>query len=292
LTSDYINADILIETEDLEPRLSSPDLRVIDCNLDLSSKPEGGYLIASGRPQWERAHIPNSCYIDLHQELSLEHPSLRFMLPTPDQFAQVLSRHGVGDGHEVVVYSRGSNMWATRLFLMFLEFGFTNVRVLNGGWDKWEAEKRPLSTRAPGWPPARFTASAPAGHFVGKERVLAAIGDARTCVVNALPRESFSGATLNPTYGRPGRIKSSVNLPASELIDPRSNRFLEADRMRKKFAQANILEAENVITYCGGGISATTDAFGLLLLGRSGVAVYDGSMMEWGPDPDLPMEKD
>jgi len=286
----YIDPSIVIETNELQNCLSNPNLRLIDCNIRLEPKPAGGLVVTSGKADWEQAHIPNSCFIDLENELSLDHPHLRFMMPSPGQFEQVMSRNGISNEHEVVVYSRSANFWATRLFLMFRDFGFSKVRVLNGGWDKWSAEGRPVTTELPGWPAAQFQACEPVGIFVGKDEVLTAIDDPQTCIVNALSPETYSGASFSPAYGRPGRIKNSVNLYAFELIDPDSKRFLGTDALRKKLQDIGALDAGKVITYCGGGISATTDAFALLLLGQSAVTVYDGSMLEWGPDPGLPME--
>ena len=112
-------ADILIETDDLERELNDPLLRVIDCDIQLSIKPEGGYRVESGRGNWEAAHIPNSIYINIGKELSAEHPTLRYMLPSAEHFARVMSEKGIGSEHNVVLYARGHNYWATRLFLMF-----------------------------------------------------------------------------------------------------------------------------------------------------------------------------
>lgn len=286
----YVDPSIVIETDELESCLSDPNLRIIDCNVKMETKPEGGYVVSSGKADWVEAHIPNSCFIELGNELSADHPHLVYMMPSPEQFEQVMSGKGIGNEHEVVVYSRGANFWATRLFLMFRDFGFDNVRVLNGGWDKWAAEGKPVASELPDWPAARFKADEPSGVFIGKEQVLAAIDEPRTCIVNALSPEAHSGATFSPGYGRPGHIKNSVNLYAFELIDPETHRFLEADVMREKFKAVGALDADRVIAYCGGGISATTDAFALLLLGNPAVRVYDGSMLEWGNDPNMPME--
>ena len=287
----YANPSILIETDELEARLGEDNLRIIDCDVLLTPRPQGGYDVSSGWSNWLEAHVPGSIYVDIDQELSAEHPRLRFMLPPAEQFARVMSRSGIGNDHRVVVYSRGGNYWATRLYLMFREFGFENVAVLNGAWDRWIAEGRPITTDAPAWPETHFVAGEPRRGFVGKDRVLAAIDDADTCIMNALSPAIHTGETFNPPYGRPGRIKGSVNLYALELIDPDSNRFLEPQALAAKLAASGALDAECVITYCGGGISATTNAFALRLLGKEDVVVYDGSLSEWGNDASLPMER-
>jgi len=111
-----------------------------------------------------------------------------------------------------------------------------------------------------------------------------------THLLHALTAEQFSGEV--PTYGRHGRIKGSVNVVAPDLLDPRTQEFLPAAALRQKLEAAGLLDGKPVIAYYGGGISATTDAFALELLGQSKVATYDASMTDWGPDASLPMERD
>ena len=154
---------LLIEPDELEARLDDPSLRIIDCEIKLSVTPEGGYRAESGYDDWRRAHIPNSAYLHIGKALSAEHPTLRYMLPSPERFARVMSETGIGAEHDVVVYAHGANFWATRLFLMFREFGFERVRVLNGGWDYWVATGKPTTDQPPDWPPARFVAEAAGG---------------------------------------------------------------------------------------------------------------------------------
>lgn len=288
----YADPSLLIETGELESRLSEEDIRIVDCDIVLTPKPEGGYDVVSGRANWEESHIPNSIYIDIGRELSADHPRLRYMLPSAEQFASVMSGKGIGNEHQVVLYSRGGNFWATRLYLMFREFGFDRVRVLNGAWDKWLAEGRRTTNESVEWPEAEFVAKQPAGIFVDKDTVRAALESSDACVMNALSPSIHSGEKFHPPYGRRGHITGSVNVFFMTLIDPDSNRFLERDALLAKFDEYDALKANRLVTYCGGGISATTVAFALYLLGRPDVVVYDGSLSEWGHDESLPMAVD
>src|SRR5262245_49718309 len=124
------------------------------------------------------------------------------MLPSPEQFAAIVSRHGVGNDMRVVLYSAGSIMWATRVWWMFRAFGFDNAAVLDGGWDKWKAEGRPVSTASCTYPQATFTPHPRPDLFVGKDQVRAALKAAGTVMVNALPSDLHSGKSLS-RYGRP-----------------------------------------------------------------------------------------
>ncbi len=285
----YKNPELLIETGELESILGAEDLRLIDCNVVMGPKPGGGYDIRSGKADYDQAHIPGAVFLDFLSELSGAHPTLRFMMPSAEQFAEAVGAAGIGDQHRVVLYSRGANFWATRLFLMFRAFGFDRCQVLNGAWDKWEAEGRPTTTDTPDYPTAAFTPDYRPGQIIGKADVLAAVQRKDTCLINALSPDVFSGKAFSAAYGRPGHIEGSVNLFAYDLIDKADNTFVDAAVMRKKFKAIGALEKDKIITYCGGGISATTDSFALLLLGRDDVALYDGSMTEWGPDESLPM---
>ena len=98
----------------------------------------------------------------------------------------------------------------------------------------------------------------------------------------------FRGETNR--YGRAGRIPGSVNVYAKDLLDPDTGRLLDLDRLRERPVGA--LGGGRVVAYCGGGISATLDAFALTLLGEPDVAVYDGSMADWAADPSPPLDRE
>ncbi|MCL5744811.1 MAG: rhodanese-like domain-containing protein, partial [Acidobacteria bacterium] len=172
---------------------------------------------------------------------------------------------------------------------MLRAFGFDNVAVLDGGWKKWTAEGRPVSTRPPTCSPAKFVADPRPELIAAKNDVIAAMGDSETCILNALDPEEYAGR--GPVrYGRPGHIPSSVNVWCLNLVDPQTNAFLPPEKLREQFAAVGALDKKKVIVYCGGAIAATADAFVLTLLGADHIAVYDGCMTEWAADPALPLE--
>jgi thiosulfate/3-mercaptopyruvate sulfurtransferase len=261
---------------------------VLECTTILHPLPEGGYRAESGRATWAAGHIPRSGFADLTDDLSDRASSLRFMMPPAEQMATAMARLGVGAGTRVVLYDRFVNMWAARVWWMLRAVGFEDAAVLNGGWRKWTLESRPTSIEPCVYPPARFVARSRPELFAGKDAVLAGLGERATCVLNALTEEQHRGGGV--TYGRPGRIAGSANVPARSLVDPKTHAYLPAAVLREQFAAAGALAAGRVITYCGGGIAASSDAFVLTLLGHEDVAVYDASLSEWAADPSLPME--
>jgi thiosulfate/3-mercaptopyruvate sulfurtransferase len=170
-------------------------------------------------------------------------------------------------------------------------FGFDDVAVLDGGWDKWRTEGRPVSTAACVYAPAEFIARPRPGMVVGKERVFAALGDPATVIVNALPPELHSGKAPS-RYGRPGRVPGSLNVPGGTLLDSTTKTFVPLTQARAKFDASGVDKSKDVICYCGGGISATIDLFMLYQLGHERITLYDGSMGEWAKDQSLPIETD
>jgi thiosulfate/3-mercaptopyruvate sulfurtransferase len=176
-------------------------------------------------------------------------------------------------------------MWAARLWWMLRVFGFDEAAVLDGGWTAWLQEGRPVSTDRSEPPSATFTPRPRPELVVGKHRVLAALDEERTRLVDALTRREYSGELA--FYGRAGHLPGAVNVPARRIVDRETQRFLPLPELRAMFAP--VLDADRAITYCGAGIAAAADAFVLHLLGFEDVAVYDGSMMEWASDPDTPL---
>jgi thiosulfate/3-mercaptopyruvate sulfurtransferase len=293
-TNTYRDPDALVQTEWLEAHCTDADLRIFDCTTHLLPAEAGAdapYRIVSGKAEYDSAHIPGAGFIDLQGELSDNTTNLRFMLPSAEQFAAVMSRCGVGEGTRVVIYSADGIMWATRLWWMLRALGFDNASILDGGWEKWRAEGRPVSTASCAYPAATFVPHARPELFVGRQQVQAALGDANTVIVNALPSELHRG-TSPSRYGRPGRIPGSVNVPAGRLLDRDTKTFVPLADARTKFEAAGVEPSKNVICYCGGGISATVDLFMLYQLGHDRLTLYDGSMGEWAKDDSLPIEKD
>ncbi|HZU89665.1 MAG TPA: sulfurtransferase [Stellaceae bacterium] len=287
----FVHPEFLVETEWLEHRLGDAGLRVLDCTTHLIPDPKITYRVVPGRADFEQGHIPGAQFVDLQADLSDNAHRLRFMAPTAEAFAAAMSRFGVGEGTRVVLYSTANPWWATRVWWLLRVFGFDDAAVLNGGFQKWRREGRPIETGpAKPRPPGRFVVRDRRPLMVGKEEVLRAIGDPRICTLNALSPEQHAGTGGN-SYGRPGRIKGSRNLPAAHLIDPDSNAFLPAEELRRRFAAVGAFD-KAVVTYCGGGIAASADAFALTLLGHPDVKLYDASLSEWASDPSLPMETD
>ena len=286
----FHHPEALVSGDWLEANLSEPDLRVFDCTtyLELDAGPDQPYRIVSGRADYDAGHIPGSGFLDLQGDFSVADSPFRFTLPSPDVAAATFAQQGIGDGARVVLYSRGSAMWATRFWWMLRWLGFDNAAILDGGFDKWAADRRAVSTEPCAYPAGDLTARPRPDLFVGREEMLAAIDAPDSCTINALSPELHSGAS--PRYGRPGRIPGSVNVPAMSLVNPETKEVAPPETVASAFAAAGADPDKRILAYCGGGIAATYDAFLLHQLGYTDIAVYDNSMSEWATDDSLPIE--
>ena len=285
----FVHPEFLVTTEWLAGHLNDPDVVVFDCTTHLIPDPKITYQVVPGREDFEKGHIPGAQFVDMLRDVSDTSQRFRFMRQSPDDFAAAMRRFGVNSTSRVVTYSTANAWWATRMWWLLRVFGFDNAAVLDGGWQKWSREGRPTEAgaakqRAFG----DFTVREVRDLMVDKQQVLAAVGDATVCTLNALLPQQHTGSGGN-SYGRPGRIAGSVNLPAAHLLNPETNEFLPADELRRRFAAVDAMDRP-VITYCGGGIAASADALALVMLGHDNVKLYDASLSEWAIDPALPME--
>ena len=286
----------LIAPAELAARLDAPELRLIECGVVYRALPDrSDFQAESAQPLYDRGHLPEAVFADPMGELSDPASGLRFTMPPPERVARAFGRLGVGPGAFVVLYCRDHNVFAARLWWMLRAIGFDDAAVLDGGFVRWAAEGRPVTTAARRHRPASLEPRPRPDLFVGKAAVRAALGDPRVVLVNALSAAQHEGRG-GVTYGRPGRIAGSVSVPARSLTDPVTHAYLPPDRLRTAFETAGILRpggdasGQRTVAYCGAGIAASSDAFVLTLLGAGDVAVYDGSLEEWARDPTCPMD--
>lgn len=283
----YIHPDYLISTEALAGALKSEptDLRVFDATVTLVPAAKG-YSAVSGFKDYEQAHIPGAAFMDLMSDFSDSGSGLGFTLPSPDYLQTAYRAAGINEDSQVVFYSSGHLMWATRAWWMLYACGHRNVAVLDGGINKWKSEDRPVTTAIPDWPEGDVTVNLNSARWADKATTFAAISDEDVCTINALSPGVYSGEA-EMSYGRKGHIENSKNVYYDDVL--KDGCFRSADELKDLFSSKGVLQKPRVIAYCGGGISATIDALALTLIGHDNVAVYDGSMSEWVKDENLPL---
>lgn len=285
------STDILVSTDWLAARAGDPVLLLFDCTVGVVLG-DSAVSYRSGRPQYDAGHIPGAAFADLLAGLNHHDEEHHwFTLPSADEFAAAAGALGIGDGTTVVLYDKGQTAWATRLWWQLRVNGFA-AHVLDGGFTKWQAEGRPVTTEAAAFPPATLTPR-PRPELVAHLRdvvgaSVAAGAGAR--LVNTVGPEQHRGVA--PIHaGRPGHIPTSANVPYAALLDPATNAYLPPAALRELFARelGSAGSGVPIITYCNAGVAATSAALALAVVGIEDVAVYDGSLHEWAADPALPL---
>ena len=287
--------DGLVETSWLAHNLDAERLRILDVSAKLTSKLEN----RAEEEIFAEGHIPGAQFFDVASGKGvLSDPAGRYpwTWPPAAQVEEVMGRFGIANGSVVVLYAATPRpgidfgaMWCTRAWWILHHHG-VDCAILNGGLEAWRAEGRPLSKETVSFPPANFSARPAEGVVADRDRVRAAIERNSACIIDALPGASYRGEGEARYGARKGHIQNALNVPYGDLVDPETQRFASLDKAAEVFAAAGIDPAQPAITYCGGGIAATLDAFFLHRLGNRAVSVYDASLMEWAGDAALPME--
>lgn len=275
--------DTLVTTEWLSQHLDDPDLVLLDCTVSQIPEDDGGFHNVSGRADYDTGHIPSAGFADLKADLSDGKSTIEFAVPTPEQFCSAMGALGVGDDSMVVLYDTSYSAWAARVWWMLRWVGFDRAALLDGGRQAWTAEGRSLSTE-PVSRSAKHLTPAPRPELIAdRYEVLASIDDEAVCLIDTLPVEFYRGEMT--IYERPGHIPGASNICGLDLLDE-SGRFRPDDELA---AMHDGNRNARTITYCGGGIMASSNAFIMTRLGFTNVAVYTASLQEWAADPANPM---
>jgi thiosulfate/3-mercaptopyruvate sulfurtransferase len=270
----------LVSTQWLADHLGGESLVVLDATV-LSV--EGGGHVAGDEEYLVHGHVPGAYSADLIDEFSDPDAPFSFTRPSREQFERAAGEHGISNETTVIVYDTASGQWASRLWWLLRSFGHDDVAVLDGGLTQWRLEERQLETGYTAPVARTFVAEERPGFWADRSEVeQVAAGDRAGALVCAVPAKEFSGEA--PVRRRPGHIPGSVSVPARTLVDSESRRLLEPGLLAERLAP--VASGERVILYCAAGIAATSAALALTVLGRTDVAVYDGSLNEWAADPD------
>jgi thiosulfate/3-mercaptopyruvate sulfurtransferase len=281
----YRNADSLISTEELARIMGSKNVKIVEVGFDMpGSKP----LLA--REKYLQAHIPGAVFFDI-DEIADKTTFLPHMIPPSEEFADAVGKLGIGSEDRVIVYDRDGLKFAPRAWWMFRTFGHEKIAVLNGGLPKWQVEGRPVESGAPKVTPKLFTARLNSKMVRSKADVFKIIQEHREQLIDARSKGRFDGTAPEIWPGRrSGHIPGSRNLPSEQLSNAHAHTVLSEPEIRKKFESTGLDLNKPVVASCGSGVTACVLAFGLHLMGKSDVAVYDGSWAEWGLPGDTPVE--
>ena len=240
----------------------------VDCRWELGKPDRGRELYLEG-------HVPGAAFLDVEKDLSAPAGSPpvrggRHPLPSEGDFARAASRAGIGPGVFVVAYDQGMTGGAARLWWLLRHFGHEDVALLAGGIAAWLGSLRSGEEEIAS---GAFVPRPRTDDTVEADELVDRLGDERLLLVDARAPERFRG-DVEPIDPVGGHIPGARNLPFTDAQD----------------VPADVLEADEVVVYCGSGITACVDLLALERAGRHGAKLYPGSWSEWSARG-LPVER-
>ena len=275
---------LLVSTAELAARLGDPGVVIVDVRHDLV-QPERW-----GEDRYRESHVPGARFAHVDRDLSGRKSGRngRHPLPSPDEAAAVFSRLGIGPDTSVVAYDQGPGMFAVRLWWMLRWLGHSDVALLDGGFEKWQREGRPVTVDVP--PPAHaatFVARS-AAPTVAADDVRQSLDDGSLVLVDARVPERYRGET-EPMDPVAGHIPGARNRPYAQNLNP-DGTFKPPDVLRREFASLlGSQPLDRVVHYCGSGVTACHNVLAMELAGLPGTRIYPGSWSEWCADPARPV---
>lgn len=260
--------------------------------LLLDLRPKEDYL---------QGHIPGAVHFD-YAMLSEERSGVRGLLKSTDALAQALAEAGIDPGKQIVLIAGMADNVdiknATRMFWILDYLSYPDVAILDGGFAKWKHEERPVSmetSSAPALTPSALPIAPRPERLVMQEELIALREQGDTALLDLRNQDDYSGASKNEFVARAGHIPGAANVPAASLLEPQEGGayyvFCAAQELEALLRGVVPESSTRVVTYCNSGRDASVGFFGALLGGQDNIALYDGSMAEWGACAELPVEQ-
>jgi len=279
-------SETLIQTDTLATQLVDPAWVVFDCRFVLADP-------AAGPKRYAEGHIPGARYLHLDRDLAspVTPDTGRHPLPDPSRLAELLGRMGVDDHIQVVVYDDAGGAYAARLWWLLRWLGHRQAAVLDGGWQRWLQEGRPVTTELPKPELRKFTAQLQTGMWVTTGEVLELVlGRKRGRLMDARGASRYRGEE-EPIDPVAGHVPGAINLPFTENLAA-DGRFKEPAVLARRFEQALAgLSAAQAISMCGSGVTACHNLLAMEAAGLTGARLYAGSWSEWIRDASRPVAR-
>ena len=247
---------LLVTTDWLAEYLHASDLRVVDV------RPANDFA---------EGHIPGAVQIDL-AALSTTIDGVQGMLIGPEAFSAIMGELGIDEDKAVVIYDSNWGMPAARVLWTLAYYGHTNAAVLNGGWDRWQEEQRPISQTIQPPTPTRFTPRPTSSHLAELSWIQSHLDDPNVVLVDTRSKNEYDAGHL------PNAIAWDWmnGVPVGSWDTVRSS-----DELTAELAALGITPDKEIVTYCRSGARAAHTHLLLRHLGYPRVRNYDGSWLEW-----------
>lgn len=270
----------IVEPAWLYERLNDPNIVIADCRFVLG-QPD------AGRQGYEAGHIPGAVYADLERDLSgpIGPHGGRHPLPEPEQMAAAFGRMGIDAAKTVVAYDEQGGAMASRLWWMLRYAGHDNVRVLDRGFGAWKAAGYPTSTEPAQVRETTFKLALQPDMLLTVQDVRARLGRAGTKLVDSREPRRYLGLE-EPIDPVAGHIPGAVNRFWKDALDE-SGRWKPAEGQRERFADWD--RGEEIVVYCGSGVTACPNVLALTEAGFHNVKLYGGSWSDWISYKDNPI---
>ncbi|MDA9449790.1 MULTISPECIES: 3-mercaptopyruvate sulfurtransferase [Bradyrhizobium] len=270
--------DPLVSTEWLAAHINDANVKVLDASFKLPG------VLPLPKDDYLAAHLPGAAFFDVDAVSDHSNP-LPHMYPSAEQFGRDIGNLGISNADTVVLYDAGGWVAAPRAWWMFLAFGHSNVRILNGGLKKWRAEGRAVESGEVKPKPATFKASYDSNRVRSMQQLIANVESRAEQVIDARAGDRFEGRAPEPRAGiRSGHIPGARNVPYNQLFDAATGTMKPLEDLRAAFTSAGVKLDAPIVTSCGSGVSAGVLTLALYRLGITDTALYDGSWSEWGQE--------
>ncbi len=272
----------VVSADWLESHLSQPDLKIVDASWYLPIQNR------NQREEYDESHIPGAVFFD--QDAIVEPgAALPHTLPSPAVFAAHASRLGLSNNDTIIVYDGPGIFTAPRVWWMLRVMGANNVHVLDGGFDNWKKDGRPVTDAATLAEPGKFIADFDDSRIASFRMIQSIVAEGGAQIADARSPGRFSGSEPEPRAGmRSGHMPGAFNIPVVTLSE---NGYLkDTDALRSVFDTAGMDLDKPVVTSCGSGVTAAAIILALESLGHQDNRLYDGSWSEWGSREDTPVE--
>jgi len=274
------NKEVLVTTEWAANHLQDEGVRFVEVDVDTEA--------------YESGHIPGAVGWNSKEELQ---DQIRRTIASKEDFEELLQQSGIDNDTIVILYGDNNNWFAAWAYWLLKYYNHDNVKILNGGRKKWEAEGRELTTEIPEYETVDYSITGINKKFRAfRDDIEPKLNDNNFGLVDVRSPDEFTGKILAPPglkelSQRPGHIPGAANIPWSEAVNE-DGTFKSTDELKEIYENEGITPEKEIVAYCRIGERSAHSWFVLNeLLEYPTVRNYDGSWTEWGNLIDAPIER-